>query len=335
MSKRCMLKRLMPLLVMLIISSAARAATSGSPSSNLVSDLTQFFVDGDKAAAAEANAAADRLLIANDVNTNSPNLKTDVTQFFKDHDAGVNQEDKRITERHELYFDLSRKPIQFTKPGKGSSDLPTAVKQFFTDYDERVAADAAIDADLINWRVSLTTNNTVGLTSNGNQFFDDRHSLVQDRRDVNADCANLRRITKDKASKVSVPKFDKSMDLQTAAKNFTTARANWDTAEVTLTTAISNMRAAQGGSSLESTVTAFLDARHNRAATGILLNAARFQMRFSTGLVKTPKATIDEKNEPPKAPKPPKGQKPAPKGENEAPDDSSSGEEGNDPDAGL
>jgi len=263
-----------------------------------------------------------------------PTLKADVVQFFKDHDTGTNQENKRITERHELYFDLGRKAIKFNKPGPGSKDLATEVKQFFTDLDARTAAENNVDNDLINWRVSLTTNNTTGLTSNGNAFFDDRHTMVQDRMDVNFDCAVLRKITKDKGAKASVPKLNKGMDLLTAAKNFTTARANWDTALVTLNTAITNLRAAQGGSSLESAVTTFLDARRNRNITGTLLNASRFQMRFSAGLVKTPKDTTDMGIKPPKPPKAPKGQKTAPKGENEAADPSSSGQEGNDPDAG-
>jgi hypothetical protein len=314
------------LIATLALLSGAAVAADG-----LVIDLTQFFTDGDKAAAAEASAAADRLVIATDVNAGGgTTLQADVTQFFKDHDMGVHQERKRISERHQLYFDLARTRIKFTKPTTTATDLASAVKQFFTDYDIRAAARDAVDNDLINWRVSLTTNDTAGLTSNGNKFFDDRHTLIQDRLNVRFDVAVMRKITKHKADKPAIPKLNKSMDLLTAAKNFTTARANWDTAKVTLDTAITNLRAAQGGSSLDSAVIAFLDARHNRHVTGLLLNAARYQMRFSAGLIKSGK---EPEIELPKPPKTPKGKKPANKGENEAADDSSSGQEGSDPDA--
>jgi hypothetical protein len=328
MKKRCTNWRLAPLFALLVVAGAARAATD---TATLITDLTQFYVDGDKAAADAALTAADRLVIATDVNTNSSTLKPDVIQFFHDFDATNNQEHKRITERHELYFDLGRTPIKFTKPTNASKDLATEVKQLFVDIDARTQAEQNVDNDLTNWRVSLTTNDTAGLTSNGNKFFDDRHTLNQDRINVNFDCAVLRGITKDKAVKPVIPKLDKTMDLKTAAKNFTTARANFDTAGVTLDTARDALRAAQGTSSLESATTAFLDARHNRNVTSQLLGAARHQMRFSAGLIKTPKepgTTL------PKPPKPPAGKKPAPKGENEGADNSSnSGEVGNDPDA--
>src|SRR5262245_21609103 len=102
MSKRCMNWCLAPLLALLVVTVAVPSRDAVVA---LQSDLIQFLDDGDKGAAYAASTTADRLIIATDVNTNSHRLEQDVANRFNVDFVDTNaHENKRITERHLLYF---------------------------------------------------------------------------------------------------------------------------------------------------------------------------------------------------------------------------------------
>ena len=120
------------------------ARRRGPTAGNVLTDAGQFVKDRDVQIADVAMVAADRAAMAVDLSS-SGNLRTDVTNFFKDR-ASVAIDELSVTfDRKQLRVDVKPNTGALVKPPAPSTDLNTAVTQFFTDFDARVKAEAAID----------------------------------------------------------------------------------------------------------------------------------------------------------------------------------------------
>ncbi len=255
--------------------------TVGDP----VVDATTFIKDQDLRDAALAAIAADRFSFVVDLQ-NATALPTDVKKFFADRATAQGLADTIHTDRRQLRFDIKPGTGGLTRPGKGSSDLNAAVTQFFKDFDARVAGEAAVDSDYKALKISVQAQNKAGVTSNANQFFHDRFTTAQARLNEAADVFNIKKVIKFKGQKIALVKPSKGNDLTGHTSMFLTDRAAWLSDDDAITAARNNMRSALGTSSLQASVTTWLNARRTHRVAGIQLGLDRFAMKVDVGLAK-------------------------------------------------
>jgi hypothetical protein len=250
-----------------------------------VVDAATFIKDQDQRNALTDSIAADRFAMAADLQ-NATALPTDVKKFFGDRadvfalDATIHQD------RRQLRFDVKPQTGPLIKPVKGGTDLNAAVTQFFKDFDARVAAEGAVDADYKALKISVLQQDKAGVTSNANAFFHDRFNQAQARLNEAADVFNIKKIVKFKGQKLALVKPSRGNDLTGHTKMFLDDRAKWLSDGDAITAARNNMRSALGTSSLEASVLTWLNARRTRHIGGLQLALDRFAMKVDVGLAK-------------------------------------------------
>lgn len=261
------------------------ARRRGPTAGNVLTDAGQFVKDRDVQIADVAMVAADRAAMAVDLSS-SGNLRTDVTNFFKDRASVAIDELAVAFDRKQLRVDVKPNTGALVKPPKASTDLNTAVTQFFTDFDARVKAEAAIDTDYSNLKTAVSQSNSAAVTTNANQFFLDRHAYNQNRLFEAADVKGIKKIIKFKGAKAVLVKPAKKAALSVYVQTFLNDRATWLKDADAITAARNNMRSAVGTASLQDAVTTWLNARRTHHVAGVQLSIDRFAMKVAVGLAK-------------------------------------------------
>ena len=261
--------------------------TPGNP----LTDAAQFVKDTDSRNADIDNIAADRLSMFLDLQ-NATALPVDVKKFFADRAAAFQLLAPIHLDRRQLRVDVKPGTGPLVKPVKGAADLNTAVTSFFKDFDARVAAEGAEDADYSAIKSSVAKQDAAGVTSNANQYFKDRFARNQAALNEAADVFTIKKDVSFKAQKIAFVKPTKGNDLATHTKMFLDDRAKWLTDSDAITASRNNMRSAVGTSSLEAAVLVWLNARHQHHHDGVQLGLDRFAMKLDVGLVKQKDPTI-------------------------------------------
>jgi len=262
----------------------------GPVAGNILTDAAQFVKDSDTELADDAAVGADRDAMVVDLN-NATALRTDVLKFFQDRASSFVIDVSVILDRRQFRVDVKPQTGPLQKAPVGSSDLTTAVQKFQTDFNARVAAEAAIDVDFANLQVSVLQLNAAAVTTNGNAYFHDRFSYFQNRIYEAADVVNIKKIVKFKPERIALTRPAKGKQLMVHVQQFLTDRATWLTDEAAIAAARNNMFASIGTSSFEATVTTWLNARHAHYVQGLQLAVDRQAMKVDVGLAKPEKVS--------------------------------------------
>ncbi len=248
-------------------------------------DSSTFIKDQDLHHSSQADISADRNTFVIDLQ-NTTALTADVKKFFSDRSTAANQIETLHHDRRQLRVDNNPQTGPLIKPGRGSSDLNTAVTAYFKDFDTRVAAEAAVESDLAGLRIAILAQDKAGVTSNSNQFFKDRFTAAQARLNEAADVQTIKKDVKFKGQKLALVKPSKSDDLTAHVSTFLSDRAKWLSDDVAITTARNTMRAALGTPSLEAAVLAWLNARRQHHVDGLQLGLDRSALKVDVGLAR-------------------------------------------------